>query len=107
MLIDLPAIGCAERTVQAASVGSVGLGGIGTGRATPRDAIRVGAAISVIAVTALDSLLAAEFERGETRLRADGPRDHLIHRHSGLDVLAERLLGMHAGEVGGTGAAVI
>src|SRR5205807_2529645 len=76
-------------------------------RRPPRNAVAVCAAITVVAVPALYTLLAAQLNRREPRLACQLLRRHLIHRDAGLDILTVRFLRMDAREIRRSRPAVI
>src|SRR5262249_8835777 len=76
-------------------------------RSAPRNAIRISARIAVIAIAALNSFFASQFERRKTRASTYFDRGNLINRNSDLNILAESLLWMNTGEKTRACAAVI
>ena len=76
------------------------------GLAAPGEIVGVGAGVAGVAVTGLAGVFHAEFKRREAGLFADFVRDQLIEGNAGLNI-HERLLHLHAGEVGPGAAAVI
>jgi len=79
----------------------------GRGGTAPRNAVRVRAAISRVAVADRARLVASQLDRWEPRLRADMRRGDLVHRHAVLDVGTRGLLRMNAGEPCGAFAGMI
>src|SRR5262249_21769626 len=99
--------------------GDLGLGGAGLGvaeepdeqvaragllrvrlvRRAPGDVRRVRAAVARVAVARLRAAVGAELERREARVTADLLGDDLVGGDADVDVLAIRLLRVHAGEV--------
>ena len=77
------------------------------GRAAPREAVRVGAAVAGVAVADRARLVAAELDRREPRVAADRVCGDLIDRDAGLDVGARRLARVDARQVTRRGARVV
>ena len=74
------------------------LGRHGRGGRAPRDAVGVGAAVARVAVADGARLFAAQLQRRQAGLRADGLGRDLVRRDAVLDVRARRLPGMDAGQ---------
>ena len=80
---------------------------MGSGLAGPGDIVRIGAAVTRVAIAGVTSAIAAKLERGEFREITDLPGGGLVNRHADPDSRSMRLHRLGPGQKNRRGAGVI